>query len=195
MRRQEIFFATSNKKKFESLSKILAPIGVELKQLEYDFDEGRDLTIETIAQSKLKQAKEAFPDKKLIVDDRGFFIPALNGFPGPFVGLVLNTFSHKGLIKLMDGEADRRAIFSFALGYYDGKNDIIFTADEVGFLTTEPKGENLHGWTELLYVYGYETFPGRTLAELDDKEWDEYLVAIKNIDPFVMLRKHLEDNT
>lgn len=72
MRRQEIFFATSNKKKFESLSKILAPIGVELKQLEYDFDEGRDLTIETITQSKLKQAKEAFPDKKLIVDDRGF---------------------------------------------------------------------------------------------------------------------------
>ena len=75
MRRQETFFATSNKKKFESLSKILAPIGVELKQLEYDFDEGRDLTIETITQSKLKQAKEAFPDKKLIVDDRGFFIP------------------------------------------------------------------------------------------------------------------------
>lgn len=147
MRRQEIFFATSNKKKFESLSKILAPIGVELKQLEYDFDEGRDLTIETITQSKLKQAKEAFPDKKLIVDDRGFFIPALNGFPGPFIKLLLDSFSYKGLVKLMADEKDRRAIFSFAVGYYDGKEDEVFTADEVGFITQESRGDNLRGWT------------------------------------------------
>lgn len=111
---QTIYFATSNSQKFTSLKKMLKPLGIDLRQLEYDFDEGRDLDIRKIAEAKLAQAKRAFPGKKLIVDDRGFFIPALKGFPGPFVKLVLDSFSHEGLAKLMRGELDRRAIFSFA---------------------------------------------------------------------------------
>ena len=101
---QDIYFITSNKKKYESLKKQLGAIGVTLKQQIYDFDEGRELSIEAVAKYKLAQAKKAFPDKKIIVDDRGFFIPALNGFPGPFVKLLLDSFSYKGLIKLMANE-------------------------------------------------------------------------------------------
>lgn len=121
---QTIYFATSNSQKFTSLKNLLSPLGIDLRQLEYDFDEGRDLDIRKIAEAKLAQAKRAFPDKKLIVDDRGFFIPALKGFPGPFVKLVLDSFSHEGLAKLMRGELDRRAIFSFATGYFDGEKTI-----------------------------------------------------------------------
>lgn len=77
-----IHFITSNQKKFTSLQKLLQPIGVDLQQLDYDFDEGRGLDIQTIAKSKLSQAKKAFPNKRLIVDDRGFFIPALKRISG-----------------------------------------------------------------------------------------------------------------
>ncbi len=94
MKKQDLYFVTSNNKKFQSLSKMLSPIGINLLRLEYDFDEGRELSIESVAKSKLDQAKQAFPDKKIVVDDRGFFIPALNGFPGPFVKLLLNSFLH-----------------------------------------------------------------------------------------------------
>lgn len=187
-----IYFITTNKKKFSSLEKLLSPIGVKLERLEFDFDEGRELDIRKIAESKLTQAKKAFPGKAIIVDDRGFFIPALNGFPGPFVKLVLDSFSHKGLIKLMKGETDRRAIFSFAVAYFDGKKDYIFVADEEGFITDESRGDNLHGWTELLYVYGHSSFPGKSLAELDDAQWESYLEAIANVDAFVMLRDYLK---
>lgn len=186
-----IYFVTSNLKKFTSLKKVLSPLNIQLERLEYDFDEGRELSIELVAQSKLDQAKKAFPGKQLIVDDRGFFIPALKGFPGPFVKLLLNSFSYTGLIKLMDGEPDRRAIFSYAAGFYDGKKDVILTADEVGFITHKPMGSNLHGWTELLYVYGYSSFPERSLADLSDQEWEEYLHSIKDIDPFVLLKDYL----
>ena len=99
-----IYFVTSNHKKFASLQKLLQPLGVDLRQLDYDFDEGRGLDIQTIAKSKLSQAKKAFPNKRLIVDDRGFFILALKGFPGPFVKLLLDSFSYPGIIKLMQGE-------------------------------------------------------------------------------------------
>ena len=188
---QDIYFITSNKKKYESLEKQLGSIGVTLKQQIYDFDEGRELSIEAVAKYKLAQAKKAFPDKKIIVDDRGFFIPALNGFPGPFVKLLLDSFSYKGLIKLMANEKDRRAIFSYAVAYYDGKKDKVLVANEVGFITNKPKGTNLHGWTDLLYVYGHPTFPNKSLAELDDKEWKEYLKSIEDVDPFSLLKKYL----
>jgi XTP/dITP diphosphohydrolase len=144
-----------------------------------------------IAESKLSQAKKTFPNKRLIVDDRGFFIPTLKGFPGPFVKLLLDSFSYPGIIKLMQGETDRRAIFSFAVGYFDGEKDHIFVADEEGFIIDEPRGDNLHGWTELLYIYGHPSFPGRSLAELNDEEWKEYLAAIEAVDGFVMLRDYL----
>ena len=188
-----IYFITSNHSKFASLQKLLQPLGVDLRQLDYDFDEGRRLDIQTIAKSKLSQAKKAFPDKRLVVDDRGFFIPALKGFPGPFVKLLLNSFSYPGIIKLMKGEADRRAIFSFAVGYFDGEKDHIFVANEEGFITDEPRGDNLHGWTELLYIYGHPSFPGRSLAELNDEEWQEYLTIIEKVDGLAMLRDYLID--
>ena len=187
-----IHFITSNQRKFTSLQKLLQPLGIDLHQLDYDFDEGRELDIQTIAKSKLAQAKKAFPNKRLIVDDRGLFIPALKGFPGPFVKLLLDSFSYPGIIKLMQGETDRRAIFSFAVGYFDNEKDHIFVADEEGFIIDEPRGDNLHGWTELLYIYGHPSFPGRSLAELNDEEWKEYLAAIEAVDGFVMLRDYLK---
>jgi len=188
-----IHFITSNHQKFTSLQKLLQPLGVDLRQLEYDFDEGRGLDIQTIAKSKLAQAKKAFPNKRLIVDDRGFFIPALKGFPGPFVKLLLDSFSYPGIIKLMQGETDRRALFSFAVGYFDGAEDHIFVADEEGFIIDEPRGDNLHGWTELLYIYGHPRFPDRSLAELNDEEWQEYLNAIETVDGFAMVRDYLAE--
>jgi Ham1 family protein len=189
-----IHFITSNQRKFASLQKLLQPLGIDLHQLDYDFDEGRGLDIQTIAKSKLSQAKKVFPNKRLIVDDRGFFIPALKGFPGPFVKLLLDSFSYPGIIKLMQGETDRRAIFSFAVGYFDGEKNHIFIADEEGFIIDEPRGDNLHGWTELLYIYGHPSFPGRSLAELNDEEWKEYLAAIEAVDGFAMVRDYLAGN-
>ena len=186
-----IHFITSNHQKFTSLQRLLQPLGVDLQQLDYDFDEGRGLDIQMIAKSKLSQAKKVFPNKRLIVDDRGFFITALKGFPGPFVKLLLDSFSYPSIVKLMQDETDRRAIFSFAVGYFDGGKDHIFVADEEGFIIDEPRGDNLHGWTELLYIYGHPSFPGRSLAELNDEEWKEYLAAIEAVDGFAMVRDYL----
>jgi non-canonical purine NTP pyrophosphatase (RdgB/HAM1 family) len=190
--RPRIYFVTSNAKKFSSLKERLSSINVDLQQLQYDFDEGRSLDIKKVAQYKLDQAKKAFPNKKIIVDDRGFFIPALNGFPGPFVKLLLSSFSYKGLIKLMAEERDRRAIFSYAIAYFDGHTNTVIVANEEGFITDAARGDNLHGWTEILYVYGHPSFPKRSLAELNDQEWLRYLKYIEDIDVFMSLKKHLE---
>ncbi len=54
-------------------------------------------------------------------------------------------------------------------------------------------GDNLHGWTELLYIYGHPSFPDRSLAELNDEEWQEYLNAIETVDGFAMVRDYLAE--
>lgn len=82
-------------------------------------------------------------------------------------------------------------IFSFAVGYFDGEKDHIFVANEEGFIVDEPRGDNLHGWTELLYIYGHPSFPGRSLAELNDEEWQKYLTIIEKVDGLAMLRDYL----
>ena len=95
----------------------------------------------------------------------------------------------------MQGETDRRALFFFLAGWLcDGEKDHIFIADEEGFIIDEPRGDNLHGWTELLYIYGHPSFPSRSLAELNDEEWKEYLTAIEDVDAFVVLRDYLARN-
>ena len=48
---KQIYFVTSNTKKFISLQKMLAPVEVDLQRLEYDFDEGRDLDIRKITEA------------------------------------------------------------------------------------------------------------------------------------------------
>jgi XTP/dITP diphosphohydrolase len=130
----------------------------------------------------------------LVVDDRGFFVPALNGFPGPFVKLLLNSFGIKGLVKLMDGEEDRRAVFSSAVGYFDGQEDRIFVSDEVGTVLEKPAGDNTRGWSDLLYIYSPSTFPGKSLAELSDSQWQEYLDDCDEHDPFSSLRDYLAEH-
>ncbi len=92
----------------------------------------------------------------------------------------------------MEGEADRKASFSYSVGYFDGKKDHIIVANEVGFITDKPRGNDLHGWTELLYVYGHPSFPDRSLAELTKDEWDQYLKSIEDIDPFKTLADFLK---
>ena len=55
-----IHFITSNQKKFASLQKLLHPLGVDLRQLEYDFDEGRGLDIQTIAKVNYLKPRKLF---------------------------------------------------------------------------------------------------------------------------------------
>ena len=179
---KEIFLVTSNPRKVEDYNRRLDNSNYIIKNVSLDLNEGRSLDIKEIAELKLAQAKTLYPNERIIVEDRGFFIPALNNFPGPFVKVFLNSIGTKGLLKLMEGMEDRRANFVSVLAYFDGEKDHYFYDYEKGFLINEEKGSNIRGWTEILYIYGRETFPDRSLAELNDQEWESYLIDIEKND-------------
>ena len=170
-----IYFATSNARKVEDYSRRFAPLGFEVVQLDIELNEGRSLDILEIAKAKLEQAKAAYPNYKIIVEDRGFIIPSLNNFPGPFVKVFLDSIGIVGILDLMINKKDKTVKFVSVLGYFDGTQDHFFQDIETGFLLDQIKGDNLRGWTDILYIYGHPIFPDQSLAELSDSHWQEYL--------------------
>lgn len=177
-----IYFVTTNRRKYEEYQEIVAKHSVTLEHYDAELVEPQSTDAMHIIEHKLAQAKKLLPGKRVLVDDRGFNVPALNGFPGPMLKLVLTTIGVDGFLKLMQGKQDRRAEFITSLGYFDGRDDLFFQTKEEGFLLEVPKGDNLRGWNELLYIYGYKSNPGKSLAEYTDAEWNAYLKELNDVD-------------
>lgn len=188
---KSIYFVTSNARKFKEYKQFFAEHNIKLEQLEAELVEPQTVDGLLIAEHKLKQAKLMFPDKKVLVDDRGFSIEALNNFPGTMLKLTLDTLGVEGIEKLMKGVENRDASFFTVLGYYDGSDDHYFHHEEKGFLTERISGDNLRGWTELLYLYGHPTNPGKSLAQLTDKEWNKYVSLVESENVLDSLRSIL----
>lgn len=95
----------------------------------------------------------------LIVDDTGFFITALSGFPGPYAAYVLDTIGIPGILRLMEGEADRNAYFETAIAYADDEGIEIFRGRISGRIVA-PRGDGGFGYDPIVEV------GSRTLAEM-----------------------------
>lgn len=186
-----IYLVTTNKRKYEEYKEIVEKHGVILKQYDAELVEPQSADGMHIIEHKLTQAKRLLPGKRVLVDDRSFNVPALNGFPGPMLKLVLKTVGIDGFLRLMQGKQDRRAEFITSLGYFDGRDDLFFQTKEEGFLLEAPKGDNLRGWNELLCIYGYKSFPGKSLAEYTDEEWSAYLDELNDVDVMKQFLRHL----
>ena len=58
------------------------------------------------------------------LQDSGFVIEALNGFPGPYTKYVLSTIGVDGILKLMEGQPNRRCGFAACVGFADSDGRI-----------------------------------------------------------------------
>ncbi len=135
---RRLYFITTNKGKFEEVRELLEGC-IELIQKSIELEEPRG-TIEEIALSKAKKAYEIIK-APLIVEDTGFFIPSLNGFPGEFSKWVVNKIGVEGIIKLMEGKKgeERRAFFKTIVCFFDGKGKL-FEGRVEGHISLKPRG-------------------------------------------------------
>ena len=99
--------------------------------------------------------------RPLIVDDTGFSIHALGGFPGPYAAYVLSTLGNTGILKLLEGVEDRAAFFETAIAHADRTGTIrVFRGRIDGTNTGSPRGTGGFGYDPIFEVND------RTLAEL-----------------------------
>ncbi len=133
-----IFFASSNKNKYEEAKNITSKFGLKLAFLKSNLQEIQADNLEDIARHKAMQAL-TICSKPVIVEDDGLFIKSLNGFPGPYSSFVFNTIGNKGILRLVSRPRD--ASFRSIIAYCERDDDVhLFSADVKGTISKKEKG-------------------------------------------------------
>ncbi|MFW5965457.1 MAG: RdgB/HAM1 family non-canonical purine NTP pyrophosphatase [Halodesulfurarchaeum sp.] len=157
-------FVTTNA---EKAAEARAHLPVEVVQTDYDYDEIQSADLADIAARGAREAFESVgASRPVIVDDTGFFIEGLDGFPGPYAAYVDQTLGIEGVWSLAAELADRTAAFECAIAYADGDRLEVFEGRVEGHLVA-PRGEGGFGYDP---IFEYE---GRTFAELSIEEKNE----------------------
>ncbi|MBU0569427.1 non-canonical purine NTP pyrophosphatase [Patescibacteria group bacterium] len=131
---KQITFVTGNKYKFEVAQKVLEEASIELIQQKIDTPEIQSTKVEEIAKYSAKFAAEKL-GKPVTVTDAGYFIEALNGFPGPFIKYINQWLTSKDLLRLMKGKANRKVVVRGCLAYCEpGKEPVTFLSEIIGII-------------------------------------------------------------
>ena len=119
----ELFFASSNEKKFQEAERILANLGVKINFFKTTLEEIQSNNLNDIAEKKAINAYDLI-QKPVIIEDDGLFINTLNGFPGPYSSYVYDTIGNKGIMDLLENSQVRDAKFVSIIAYCDSDCDV-----------------------------------------------------------------------
>jgi XTP/dITP diphosphohydrolase len=104
-----VTFVTGNDGKYEIARDIFSQYGVDLLQDTMDAPEIQSLSVEEVAKYSAEYAAHKL-NKAVIKSDVGYYIPALNGFPGPFIKFINQYLTAEKILNLMSKETDRKLI-------------------------------------------------------------------------------------
>jgi len=136
-----LLYITANKNKIAIANRLLQPYGLTVQGLKVDgITEPQSEDIQEISIAKAKQAYEIIK-KPLIVSDSGWIIPALNGFPGPYMAFVNSWFTAQDFLNLMKDKKNKEIILRECVTYIDDKHTISFITDTKGFFVEEQSGK------------------------------------------------------
>ncbi|MFZ3054775.1 MAG: non-canonical purine NTP pyrophosphatase, partial [Minisyncoccales bacterium] len=126
-----INYITENKNKFSVVKSFFEKNGIEINQkilpiYEIQSNEGVE-----IAVSKARQAWETIKEP-LFVNDAFWIMPALKGFPGPYMKYMNEWLEPEDFLKLVDGKSDRTIILRDTIVYIDESGEKVFTNDYYG---------------------------------------------------------------
>ncbi len=158
----KIYFATGNAHKLREAKNILGDVGYEVEQLDCDYPELQADDLETISAYGARWCADKL-DRDVMVDDSGIFIDALNGFPGPYSRYVEDHLGNQKVLKLMEGETNRKAVFRTVVGFCQPAGEPhTFAGEVVGTISFEERGTHGFGYDP---IFLYE---GQTFGELED---------------------------
>jgi len=158
-----IYFVTGNRGKFEEARGILG----EVEQRNIGYTEIQADSLEEVAAFGMEEVSLKL-DGAVMIEDAGLFIDCLRGFPGVYSAYVFDTIGNEGILRLMDGASNRRAVFRSVLGYAEpGMEPIFFRGELAGEIIHEPRGSGGFGYDPIFGV------GEKTIAEMDLAEKNE----------------------
>ena len=143
-----IYFVTSNKGKFVEAEAIFD--GLVQKNIGYT--EIQADTLEEVAAFGMKEVVSRLQGP-VMLEDAGLFIDALKGFPGVYSAYGQKTIGNQGILKLMEGAADRKAHFRSVVSYAEpGMEPVMFAGEVHGRIGHEARGTKGFGYDPIFYV-------------------------------------------
>ena len=184
----KITFITGNQLKFDAAVLALKGSQVELVRKELEVPEIQSTSVEDIASFSAQWASQKLSES-VVVTDAGYFITALNGFPGPFIKYINQWLTPQDLLKLMEGKKDREVIVRDCLAYCKpGQKPVTFIGEAKG--TLSEKVVKL-GRTPISTIFIPEGFD-KTEPELTDEEMFKFWNS--NLQVWPKLAEYLTKN-
>lgn len=164
MSRPDWVFVTANVNKWIEAQRIL---GHAIERVELELIEHQAENVATVAHQKARDAY-ARVGRPVIVEDAGFELYGLGGFPGPFIKFWEKLGGLESLCRAADGLADRRARAVCALGICSEQGSDVVVGAVDGLLALHPRGRSGFGWDAVFVPKG----DGRTFGEMSPAEKD-----------------------
>ncbi|MBI4037284.1 hypothetical protein HY385_02575 [Candidatus Daviesbacteria bacterium] len=137
-----LYYITGNQNKIDTAKKYLSAFGVEFEGKKLDLIEEQTDSIEKVALFKAEQAFDQIR-QPLFVNDSGWSITALNGFPGPLMKYINEWFTPQDFLNLMKDRENREVFLGEVVVYKDEKQTKVFTHQIKGVVLREVKGEGI----------------------------------------------------
>jgi XTP/dITP diphosphohydrolase len=126
-----LIYVTSNELKFKVARKSLQNSGISLERSSLPTPEIQSSRVEEIAEWSAIWACQHL-NQPVVVTDVGYYIEALNGFPGPFIKYVNNWFTAEDYLNLLQGKSNRKAIIQDCLAYCSPNEKPVFLTRSIG---------------------------------------------------------------
>jgi XTP/dITP diphosphohydrolase len=134
----KIYFATTNEIKFKSAQEPCKKYGLELEQVYIEVDEIQSENSTKIIEDKVTKVFAQLNHPVLVSDD-SWNIPALNGFPGPYMKSINSWFTGQDWVNLMLPHKNKKIYLNNLLAFTDdGINITIFEGTSERVFLTKP---------------------------------------------------------
>lgn len=181
----KIYYVTGNELKVKLAKSIFEKYGVEVIQEDIETPEIQSLDCKEIANYSSKYACDLL-NKPVLKNDSGFFIEALDGFPGALAKYAEDTIKAEGYIKLLEGKTNRKAYWIEVLSYCEpGKDPVSFTSRSDGYISDKVVDGTGYDYDKI-FIPENDT---RTFSQMSEEEH----VAFFNQDAYLELLKYLQN--
>lgn len=174
----EIKFITSNSGKAKTLQSYFNQLGrddVIITPINLDIVEPQASSVDEVSLSKAKKAYEILK-APVLVEDGGFSIGTLKGFPGVYTKYILQTIGPEGILKLMNGVEDRFAKFISTATFIDESGNVQQfhrKGGEVSIAKNVSSVKSPWAWSDLWKIIYIESV-GKTMSEMSEEEVNQY---------------------
>ncbi|MEF8880089.1 MAG: XTP/dITP diphosphatase [Candidatus Thermoplasmatota archaeon] len=178
---KKIYFITGNKGKVREAQKKLEKLGLEVIQKDLGYPEIQAEKLEEVADFGVEHISKTF-DEPFILEDAGLFVNSLKGFPGVYSAFVFYTLGCEGILKLLESEEDRDAVFRSVYAFKKpGGETRLFVGECLGCISRRMRGDEGFGYDPIFVPDGSD----KTFGEMKTGEKNSFSHRGKSLDKLI----------